>query len=79
VSQCSVEFVIEPFIDGHPGTHVTAGIEAMEAQGLHVVMGPFGSTVEGEVDVVTSAIASMVKAAMSDGAHRVLVEVTTPL
>jgi len=77
VSQCSVEFVIEPFSDGEPGRHVTAGIQAMEAQGLVVTMGPFGSTVEGDVDVVTSAIASMVKAAVNDGAHRVLVEVTT--
>lgn len=78
MTECSVEFVIEPFTDGEPGRHVTAGIEAMEAQGLSVTMGPFGSTINGNVDVVTSAIASMVKAAMSDGAQRVLVEVTKP-
>jgi uncharacterized protein YqgV (UPF0045/DUF77 family) len=78
VSRCSVEFVIEPFTDGDPGKHVRAGIEAIEAQGLDVMMGPFGSTVEGDIDVVTSAISSMVKAAMSDGAHRVLVEVRKP-
>lgn len=74
---CRVEFVIEPFTDGLPGPHVTAGIAAIEAKGLAVTMGPFGSTVEGETHVVSEAIGSMVRAAISDGAARVLVEVVT--
>ena len=77
MTACRVEFVIEPFTDGEPGPHVTAGIGAIEAQGLTVTMGPFGSTVEGESSVVAHAIGSMVQAAVADGAARVLVEVTT--
>lgn len=77
MSHCRVEFVIEPFNDGQPGPHVTAGISAIEAKGLTVTMGPFGSTVEGDTKTVADAIASMVDAAVSDGAARVLVEVVT--
>lgn len=77
MNSCRVEFVIEPFTDGVPGPHVTAGIDAMEERGLSVTMGPFGSTVEGETGVVSEAISSMVHSAIADGAKRVLVEVTT--
>ena len=77
MTTCRVDFVIEPFQDGQPGQHVTAGIAAMEAKGLSVTMGPFGSTVEGDIDIVSDAIASMVNSAVADGAQRVLVEVST--
>ncbi len=76
MTRCTVEFVIEPFSDGDPGPHVRAGIEAIEAKGLSVSMGPFGSSVEGEVDSVAPAIDAMVQAAIRDGADRVLVEIT---
>lgn len=75
MTRCTVDFVIEPFVEGSPGTHVVAGIRAMEARGLDVSMGPFGSTVAGPVDTVSSAISAMVDAAVKDGARRVLVEV----
>ncbi len=76
MTTCRVEFVIEPFADGEPGSHVRAGITAMESQGLTVIMGPFGSLVEGSTEDVSGAISSMVQAAIADGANRVLVEVT---
>ena len=75
MSVCTVEFVIEPFVEGSPGQHVVSGIEAMEARGLRVSMGPFGSNVSGTVSEVSGAIGAMVTAAVEDGAHRVLVEV----
>ncbi|MFV1971364.1 MAG: thiamine-binding protein [Acidimicrobiia bacterium] len=75
MSECTVEFVIEPFTEGSPGRHVLSGIEAMEARGLRVSMGPFGSFVSGTVDEVSGAIGAMVAAAVEDGARRVLVEV----
>jgi len=77
MTRCTVEFVIEPFTDGNPGVHVRAGIEAMESRGLTVSMGPFGSSVEGDIESLTPAIEAMVQAAISDGAERVLVEVTS--
>ncbi len=75
MNDCTVEFVIEPFTEGSPGPHVVAGIEAIETRGLVVTMGPFGSTVSGPVEIVSSAISAMVEAAAKDGAKRVLVEV----
>lgn len=76
MTRCTVEFVIEPFTDGDPGPHVRAGIDAIEATGLSVTMGPFGSSVEGDVDIVTAAVQAMAQAAIRDGADRVLVEIT---
>jgi uncharacterized protein YqgV (UPF0045/DUF77 family) len=40
-----LEFTIEPFHEGKPGPHVTAAIQAVEALGLVVEFGPFGSSV----------------------------------
>ena len=76
MTTCTVEFVIEPFTDGDPGPHVRSGIDAIEATGLSVTMGPFGSSVDGEVESVAPAIEAMVQAAIKDGADRVLVEIT---
>ncbi len=75
MSRCTVDFVIEPFKEDAPGPHVMSGIKAIEASGLNVSMGPFGSTVSGTVDEVSDAIGAMVTAAVRDGANRVLVEV----
>jgi uncharacterized protein YqgV (UPF0045/DUF77 family) len=74
MSTCTVEFVIEPFTEDSPGKHVVSGIEAMEARGLHVTMGPFGSTVTGEISLVSEAIGPMISSAVKGGAQRVLVE-----
>jgi len=75
MTRCRVEFVIEPFVEGSPGPYVRSGIEAMAARGLDVSMGPFGSSVAGEVEDLADAIGAMVSAAANDGAKRVLVEV----
>jgi uncharacterized protein YqgV (UPF0045/DUF77 family) len=75
VSKCTVDFVIEPFKEDAPGPHVMSGIKAIEASGLNVSMGPFGSTVAGTIDEISGAIGAMVTAAAHDGANRVLVEV----
>jgi uncharacterized protein YqgV (UPF0045/DUF77 family) len=75
MTKCQVEFVIEPFVEDSPGTYVRSGINAMAARGLDVSMGPFGSSVSGEVDELADAIGAMVTAAANDGARRVLVEV----
>ena len=40
----TVEFTIEPFIEGAPGAHVTAAVAAVEKRGLIVEFGPFGSS-----------------------------------
>ena len=74
MTRCHIEFVIEPFVEDSPGQHVQSGIEAMAERGLNVSMGPFGSSVSGEVEEVAQAVGAMVTAAARDGARRVLVE-----
>lgn len=69
----AAEFVIEPFVPGRPGAHVRAGIAAVEASGLAVEMGPFGTTVTGPRADVVAALAAMMGAALEAGAERVLV------
>ncbi|NOX31194.1 MAG: hypothetical protein GXP35_14270 [Actinobacteria bacterium] len=72
----SAEFTVEPFTDGKPGPHVQAAIEAAVAAGGSVEIGPFGTNVSGDDEVVLAAIDSMLRAAMSAGANRVTLQVT---
>jgi len=37
----TVEFTVEPFVDGEPGPHVQAAVDAAEASGLTTEFGPF--------------------------------------
>jgi len=66
-----VEFTIEPFIEGDPGPHVRAAVDAAERSGLTVDFGPFGTTVSGEDDVVLDAVDRILRAATAAGATRV--------
>ena len=51
------EFTIEPFVEGSPGPHVAAGLDAVRAAGFDPVIGPFGSSVTGSIEAVTEAVA----------------------
>jgi hypothetical protein len=68
-----VEFTIEPFIEGEPGPHVTAAVAAVEALGLSVDFGPFGSTFSAPEDAVSPAVAALMDAAYKNGATHVSV------
>jgi uncharacterized protein YqgV (UPF0045/DUF77 family) len=70
-----VEFTVEPFTKGSPGPHVHAAVEAAEAAGLHVDFGPFGTTADGEDEVVLRAVDAVVRAAVEAGASRVSLQV----
>jgi len=72
------EFTIEPFVDGDPGDHVLVGLDAVRAAGLEPEVGPFGSTVSGELTTVSDAMARMFEAATRAGATRVSVQLTAP-
>ena len=71
------EFTIEPFVDGDPGEHVLAALSAVHQAGLEPEVGPFGSSVTGELTEVTRAVAQMLEAATTHGASRVSVQLTT--
>jgi 8-oxo-dGTP pyrophosphatase MutT (NUDIX family)/uncharacterized protein YqgV (UPF0045/DUF77 family) len=70
-----VEFTIEPFVEGRPGPHVTAAIEAARQLGHEVEVGPFGSgcTVPGEA--VAELVGAVLQAAITHGADHVNVDV----
>ena len=68
-----VEFTIEPFVEGRPGPHVTAAIAAVEARGLDVDVGPFGSSFAVELAEVGDVIGALSDAAMANGATHVSV------
>ena len=70
-----VEFTIEPFVEGRPGPHVAAAIEAAEARGLAVEVGPFGSSVVLELAEVGAVVGALSDAAMANGATHVSVHV----
>jgi uncharacterized protein YqgV (UPF0045/DUF77 family) len=70
------EFTVEPFVEGTPGPHVTAAVEAVRASGLEPEMGPFGTAVEGPLDAVLAAVDGAMRAATASGAERVSLQLT---
>ena len=71
----TVEFTIEPFIEGSPGAHVTAAVAAVEKLGLIVEFGPFGSSFSVPKSELPEAIADLMRAAYANGATFVSVDV----
>ncbi|MEZ5168393.1 MAG: helix-turn-helix domain-containing protein [Acidimicrobiales bacterium] len=73
--EIAVEFLVEPFVEGKPGPHVTAAFDAFGERGLAVDMGPFASTSHGGLDAVADAVADMLRTTMRGGATSVQVRV----
>ena len=55
-----VEFTIEPFVEGQPGPHVTAAIDAATGLGHEVDVGPFGSGCTVPSDEAAEVVAAIV-------------------
>ena len=70
-----VEFTVEPFVEGSPGAHVTAAIDAVRAAGLEPDVGPFGTAATGPPDAVADAVRALLTAALGRGATRISVQV----
>ncbi len=73
-----LEFTIEPFVEGHPGPHVLAAVEAVEAAGASVEFGPFGSSCRADAATMPGIVAAIVSEAFSRGATHVSLHVTAP-
>ncbi|MFC6706421.1 thiamine-binding protein [Flexivirga alba] len=70
------EVTTEPFEgEGELPGHVRAAADAMVASGLEPDLGPLGTAVHGDAEVVTAAIRDAARAALSAGATRVSVQV----
>lgn len=71
----TVEFTIEPFVEGSPGSHVTAAVAAVESHGVFVEFGPFGSSFSVSQELLPLVIADLMKATYDNGATFVSVTV----
>ncbi len=71
-----LEFTVEPFVEGEPGPHVLAAVDAARGFGLDVDFGPFGSVVDGDDAAVLDAVDAIVRAAMDAGATRVSLQLS---
>ena len=70
-----LEYTVEPFVEGAPGPHVRAALDAATHAGLVVEFGPFGTTVAGDDQAVLDAAGRILTAAVSAGASRVSLQV----
>jgi hypothetical protein len=71
-----VEFTIEPFVDGQPGPHVQAAVEAAAAAGAEVEFGPFGSTGRASAAAMPDVVAAITRAAFANGATHITFSVS---
>lgn len=76
MARCRAEFVVEPFVEGRPGPHVVAAIAAAEKAGLAPDVGPFGTSIEGEVTVVLGVLPALVDDSLAGGASRISLQIT---
>ena len=63
-----LEFTVEPFVEGRPGVHVTAAIQAATHAGATVDIGPFGSSCRVDDDTMPDVVAAISRAAFANGA-----------
>jgi len=70
-----LEFTVEPFVEGAPGRHVTAAVEAVESVGGTVEFGPFGSSCSASEEAMPEVIAELVRVAFANGASHITMHV----
>ncbi|MBT4984216.1 MAG: hypothetical protein HOJ85_07800 [Ilumatobacter sp.] len=68
MADAHLEILVEPFRENDPGPHVAAVLDAAAAAGLTADMGPFATTIDGDVDQLAGAIADMIRAGFRNGA-----------
>jgi hypothetical protein len=70
-----LEFTVEPFVEGRPGVHVTAAIDAATGAGAAVDVGPFGSSCRAADEQMPDIVAAVTRAAFAHGATHVSMHV----
>ncbi len=69
-----VEFTIEPFESGEPPERVTRAVKAVEALGIPVEIGVFGSSFTAEAAKVGAALNALVSVAYENGATHITID-----
>jgi uncharacterized protein YqgV (UPF0045/DUF77 family) len=77
MSDVRMEILVEPFKENDPGPHVTAVVDAARATGLDVDMGPFATSVSGDLDELVEASSAMLRAGFEAGATAIQLRVET--
>lgn len=67
----TLEFTIEPFVEGHPGPHVLEAVAAAEALGAVVEFGPFGSSCTMPATAAAAVAQAVIATAFRHGATHV--------
>ena len=68
------EFTIFPFEEGNDmPPHVQAGLDAIDALGMAVEIGPLSNTIHGTASEVTEALRAAESASFAAGATRIVV------
>jgi uncharacterized protein YqgV (UPF0045/DUF77 family) len=75
MSALEVEFTVEPFVEATIGPHVRAAIDAAEATGVTVDIGPFSSSFVAPVETAVTAVRDLLAAAAAAGASRLALQV----
>lgn len=75
MADAHLEVLVEPFRESDPGPHVTAVISAAEAAGLDAEMGPFATSIDGDIDRLAGAVADMIRAGFAEGATAMQIRV----
>ena len=71
VATARLELLIEPFKENAPGPHVTAVMELLAEHDFKVDMGPFSTTVDGELSHLADVAPHIYRAAFDAGATSV--------
>jgi uncharacterized protein (TIGR00106 family) len=69
------EFSVTPMVEGKMKPYVDTAVGEIEKAGLKYEVGPVGTTVEGELDVVLDAIKNAHQAVFDRVADRVVTEI----
>ena len=70
-----LEILVEPFKENHPGPHVDAVLAVVKRAGLIADMGPFSTTVNGDIETLTSIVQELMTAGFNAGADRISVAI----
>ena len=70
-----LEFTVEPFVEGQPGAHVAAAIQAATDAGADVEVGPFGSSCRAADADMPELVAAITRAAFANGATHLALHV----
>jgi uncharacterized protein YqgV (UPF0045/DUF77 family) len=78
VARVRLEFTVEPFVEGHPGPHVLAAIEAVQQRGFAVEIGPFSTIADVPAELVGETVGELLQASLNHGATRISLHVERP-